>query len=81
MIIERLLKLRSRQQCNGTVKSVLYLKRDRFFDLFSELKKATCPSFNMPQRVWDFWLRKILSQFISGDNLHVLGYEIRMLLR
>ena len=78
-IIERLLKLRCRQLSNDNLKSVLHLGPDRFYDLFSEIQKMTCPAFSMPQKVWDFWLQEIMPKFVEGNNIHILGYEIRML--
>ena len=80
-IVDKLLRLRERQSINDNVKSVLYFKHDRFFDLFSELQMMTRPAFTMPQVIWDDWVHKIMPMFVSGDSLRVLGYEIRVLLR
>lgn len=80
-LIARLLKLRERQMINDNVKSVLYLKRDRFYDLFSEIQKMTHPLFTMPQDAWDWWLENIMPQFVSGNDLLVLGYTVKKLER
>lgn len=77
--IGKILKLRERQLINGNIKSVLHFKPDRFFDLFNELQTMTRPAFSMPQVTWDFWLHKIMPQFVKGDSLRVLGYEIRIM--
>ena len=80
-IIPKLLKLRERQMINNNLKSVLYLKQDKFDDLFSEIQKATRPFFVMPEKVWDFWLHKIMPMFVNGNDLRVLGYDIKVLSR
>lgn len=79
-IIERLLKLRERQIINDSLKSILHLRSDRFYDLFSEIQQLTRPSFDMAQCVWDDWLYEVMPKFVIGNNLIVLGYEIRMLI-
>lgn len=78
-ILDKLLKLRERQMINNNLKSVLYLKHDRFFDLFSEIQMMTRPNFSVPQVVWDDWVYKIMPIFVSGSSLLILGYEIRIL--
>ena len=80
-IIDKLLRLHCRQSINDNVKSILYFKHDRFFDLFFELQMMTRPAFTMPQFAWDYWLYNIMPRFVSGDSLRVLGYEIRILPR
>lgn len=78
-IIDKLLRLRERQMVNDNLKSVLYFKCDRFYDLFSEIQTMTMPLFTMPEKVWDFWLREIMPQFVDGDDLLVLGYTVKKL--
>lgn len=80
-IINKLLKLRERQMINNNLKSVLYLKQDKFDDLFSEIQKMTRPFFVMPEKVWDFWLHEIMPKFVNGNDLRVLGYDIKVLAR
>jgi hypothetical protein len=80
-IVDKLLKLHHRQMRNDNVKSVLYFKRDRFYDLFSEIQKITRPAFAMPQAIWDSWIYKTMPKFVEGNSLRVLGYEIKALLR
>lgn len=80
-ILDRLLKLRERQMVNNKKKSLLYFKRDRFYDLYWEIKRLTHPCFDMPQVVWDFWLYKIMPQFLDGNEIQILGYKIRALER
>ncbi len=78
-ILNKLLKLRERQMINDNLKSVLYFKCDRFYDLFSEIQTMTMPLFTMPEKVWDFWLREIMPKFVDGDDLLVLGYTVKKL--
>ena len=80
-IIPKLLKLRERQMISNKVKSVLYLKRERFYDLFSELQMMTRPAFTMPQVIWNDWVCKIMPMFVNGNDLRVLGYNIKVLSR
>ncbi len=78
-LTDRLLRLRNRQMVNGRLKSVLHLGLKRFLDLHWEIMQMTRPLIDMPDSMHEFWRKEIMSKFVKGDTLLVLGYEIRAL--
>jgi hypothetical protein len=78
-LIDRILRLYTRQLINDNVRPVLHLSEEHFWGLFSELQMMTRPAFCMPQVVWNFWVCKIMPQFVEGNDLRVLGYRIKVI--
>lgn len=75
----RLLRFRNRQLSNDRLKPVLHLGLRRFSDLHWEIMQMTEPSVDVCGSMHEFWRKEIVSTFVKGDTLRILGYEVRVL--